>query len=419
MIFLVDVRGPALVRVRYDDDREPIMRDGPVLSCAGPAQEPASVGGAVTDCLPPAFADCLLDSALEPVLDAAVRRGRQAAKRRKSAGAAAEVAKALLAVTVCDPACGSGDLLVAAACRIARRVAQAREGSQSPDALRRALRDVVGNCVYGVDVSAEAVERTRDRLRRAAAVPGMPPPFLDARVRPGNALIGASPDRIEGGIPDEAFRAADGDDRGHARSLRRANARPDPGQATLFSVRGGYSHSNEALARSLATIAGAPGEAAAGDRRQAAEYRQWRDSADFRAKRLVADAWCAAFAWAKTPDAPPALVSRTLLDLREQGAEGVLPGSPWRRSAGCAMSTSSSTGTWSSPTSSGFPKARPGGEAASAASCPPRPGRRSTATATAPPSGSPPARERIPGARRAWPNRARRRCARTSSSPSG
>jgi hypothetical protein len=279
----------------------------------------------VTDCLPSAFADCLLDSALEPVLDAAVQRGKRAAKRRKSAGEAAEVTRALLAVTVCDPACGSGDLLVAAAGRIARRVARAREGNQSPDALRRALRDVAGSCVYGVDIDAEAVERTRDRMRRAAAVPGMPPPFLDARVRPGNALIGASPDQIERGIPDEAFRAADGDDRGLARSLRRANTRPLPGQATLFSVRGGYAHSNEALAKSLAKIAGAPGEAAADYRRQAAEYRQWRACADFRAKRLVADAWCAAFAWAKTPDGPPALVSRTLLDLREQGPDGVLP----------------------------------------------------------------------------------------------
>ncbi|HEX5270210.1 MAG TPA: hypothetical protein VFW33_06985, partial [Gemmataceae bacterium] len=61
------------------------------------------------------------------------------------------------------------------------------------------------------------------------------------------------------------------------------------------------------------------------DDRPAAEYLKWRDSAAFRAKRLVADAWCAAFAWAKTPDAPPAVVNRVLLDLREQGAEGVLP----------------------------------------------------------------------------------------------
>ena len=280
---------------------------------------------AVTDCLPPAFVDCLLDSALEPVLDAAVRRGGQASSRKKSSGEAAEAAKALLAVTVCDPACGSGSLLVAAARRIARRVAEAREGNQSPDALRRAMHEVVGSCIYGVDVSGEAVERAKDRLRLAADVPGMTPPFLNGRIRPGNALIGASPGLIESGIPDEAFRTADGDDRRLARSLRRANAKPDPGQATLFSVQGGYSHSNEALAKSLAKTRRLPGPAPADDRQQAAAYQEWRDSAAFRGKRLVADAWCAAFAWAKTPDAPPAIVNRVLLDLRERGAEGVLP----------------------------------------------------------------------------------------------
>ena len=187
------------------------------------------------------------------------------------------------------------------------------------------MREVVGSCIYGVDVSGEAVERAKDRLRLAADVPGMTPPFLDGHVRPGNALIGASPELIENGVPDEAFRTTDGDDRRHARSLRRANAKPDPGQATLFSEQGGYSHSNEALAKSLANIARLPGGASADDRHQAAEYQQWRDSAAFRAKRLVADAWCAAFAWAKTPDAPPAIVNRVLLDLREREAEGVLP----------------------------------------------------------------------------------------------
>lgn len=100
------------------------MRDGPTRSGAGPAGEPASATEAETDRLPAAFVDCLLDSALEPVLDAAVQRGGQAAKRKKNAGTAtqvdgAEVARALLAVRVCDPACGSGSLLVAAASRIA------------------------------------------------------------------------------------------------------------------------------------------------------------------------------------------------------------------------------------------------------------------------------------------------------------
>jgi hypothetical protein len=296
-----------------------------MLSREGPAEEPASAAAAVTGCLPPVFVDCLLDSALEPVLDAAVQRGGQAARRKKNGDEATEVAKALLAVTVCDPACGSGSLLVAAARRIARRLAEAREGDQSPDAVRRAMRDVVASCVYGVDVSGEAVERAKDRLRIAADVPGMTPPFLDGHVRRGNALIGASPEQIESGVPDAAFRPADGDDRGYARSMRRANAKPDPGQATLFSEQGGYAHSNEALAKSLAKTGRLPGGAPADDRRQAVEYRKWRDSPAFRAKRLVADAWCAAFAWAKTPDAPPAIVNRVLLDLRERGAEGILP----------------------------------------------------------------------------------------------
>jgi hypothetical protein len=296
-----------------------------LLAAAG---EPASVAEA--RCLPQAVTDCLLDSALEPVLDAAVQRGEQAARRKKTA-AGPEVVRSLLAVTVCDPACGPGDLLVAAGRRIARRVAAARVGDQSPDARQRAMHDVVTSCLYGVDASAAAVAQARDRLRQAAEVPGLTPPFLHARIRPGQALIGASPDLIEGGIPDEAFRAADGDDPRHARSLRRANARPDPGQATLFSAAGGYSHATGELAQSLARIAPRPGGGPAGDAgqadhaRQAAAYQQWRDSAAFTAKRLVADAWCAAFAWAKTPDAPPAIVNRMLLDLRERGTEGILP----------------------------------------------------------------------------------------------
>jgi hypothetical protein len=325
MMCLVGGRDQALIAVRHEDDGERIMRDGPTRSGEGPAGDAATVAEAGTDRLPPAVVDCLLDSALEPVLDAAVQRGQQAAKRKKNSGEAAEVARALLAVTVCDPACGSGSLLVAAAGRIARRVAAARGGSQAPDGLRRAMREVVGNCIYGVDVSAAAVAQAKDLLWRAADIPGMTPPFLDGRVRQGNALIGASPELIENGIPDEVFRTTDGDDRRHARLLRRANAKPVPGQATLFSEHGGYSHSNETLAKALAKIGRLPGGAPGEDSRQAAGYQEWRDSAAFNAKRLVADAWCAAFAWAKTKGAPPAIVNRGLLDLRERAAQGVLP----------------------------------------------------------------------------------------------
>ena len=55
----------------------------------------------------------LLDSALDPVLDEAARKPDPEA--------------AILALKVCDPACGSGHFLVAAAHRIARRLASVRD----------------------------------------------------------------------------------------------------------------------------------------------------------------------------------------------------------------------------------------------------------------------------------------------------
>jgi hypothetical protein len=112
---------------------------------------------------PPELVERLLDSALEPVLDQTQDRPG-----------------ALLAVTVCDPACGAGHFLVAAARRIARRLP--RPG---------ALRDVIRHCIYGVDVNPVAVELTKIALWLEAAEPGQPFGCLEARIRHGNSLIGA------------------------------------------------------------------------------------------------------------------------------------------------------------------------------------------------------------------------------------
>ena len=86
----------------------------------------------------------LLDSALNPLLDEAMR--------------AREPEEALLALRVLDPAVGSGHFLVAAGRRIAHRLAAVRTGDEepSPDAVRHALRDVVGKCLYGIDLNPMA-----------------------------------------------------------------------------------------------------------------------------------------------------------------------------------------------------------------------------------------------------------------------
>ena len=102
---------------------------------------------------------------------------------------------AILKLKVVDPACGSGHFLIAAAHRIAKRLAAVRTGDEepSPEAMRKALRDVIGHCIYGVDVNPMAVELCKVNLWMEALEPGKPLSFLEHRIQPGNSLLGATP----------------------------------------------------------------------------------------------------------------------------------------------------------------------------------------------------------------------------------
>ena len=299
---------------------------------------------------PTSLIDCLLDSTLDPVLDEATKRAETAAT---AAGidVSEAVAEALLSVTVCDPACGSGHFLVAAARRIAKRVAAVREHNPEPpvEELRHALRDVIARCVYGVDVNPMAVELAKVSLWLEALDPGKPLSFLDAHIKCGNALIGGTPKLIDGGIPASAFKPIEGDDPKFAKSLERANAAQPvltagqrrvarfsapptlPGweqqsyQEELFSDEIIFSQSNTELAAGLARIARLPDGSLGEVHRQAAAYQDWEESAENQAKRLVADAWCAAFVWIKCEDAPPAIVNRVFTALNEKGRNALPP----------------------------------------------------------------------------------------------
>jgi N-6 DNA Methylase len=307
-------------------------RDGPytfVLRDAA-GNERKSTGSYYT---PTSLIDCLLDSTLDPVLDDATKQAEIAATAAGTDVSVA-IAGALLSVTVCDPACGSGHFLVAAARRIAKRVAAVREHNPEPtfESLRAALRDVIARCVYGVDVNEMAVELAKVSLWLEALDPGKPLSFLDARIKHGNALIGATPKVIERGIPGSVFKAVEaddpvwGDDKGFAASLSRANGVVNPGQFELFSDEIIFSQSNAELAASLAQITHAPGRSLRDVHRQAAAYREWAES-DHRQRKLdIADAWCAAFVWRKHPAAPPAIVNRVFRALSERGRIAIPPG---------------------------------------------------------------------------------------------
>lgn len=175
-----DIRAETLGRIYESllELRPEVQRDARVFELVrADRHERKTTGSYYT---PPSLVDCLLDAVLDPVLDEAC--------------AQPEPQDAILALTVCDPACGSGHILVAAARRIARRLADIRSShvEPSPDDMRAALRDVISRCIYGVDSNPMAVALCKLSLWLEALVPAQPLSVLDGRIRCGDALLGAT-----------------------------------------------------------------------------------------------------------------------------------------------------------------------------------------------------------------------------------
>jgi hypothetical protein len=241
---------------------------------------------------PDSLVQCLLDSALEPVV-----------KDRLSACTTVEEReKALLSLTVCDPAVGSGHFLIAAAHRLAGTLASIRTGDQeaAPEDYRHALRDVISNCLYGVDINPMSAELCRVALWMEAMEPGKALAFLDHRIMVGNSLIGATPQGLSGGIPDGAFKPIEGDDKKHCAVLKKANKqkREDrlKGQS-LFSFASGPEQDD--LADKAKLVGASGGDSLEDQQRQAAQYGALVGDPIWRQRKLACDAWCAAFMWKK------------------------------------------------------------------------------------------------------------------------
>jgi hypothetical protein len=160
----------------------------------------------------------LIKSALEPVIAQTVQANPE------------QPVQALLALTVCDPACGSGHFLLSAARRLAdevalhRAAAEREGGAPTPSDYRHALRDVVGHCIFGVDKNPMAIQLAKTALWLEAYSPDRPLSFVDHHLRVGDALLGVlDPKVLEDGIPDEAYIALSGDDKTVASALKKQN----------------------------------------------------------------------------------------------------------------------------------------------------------------------------------------------------
>jgi len=157
----------------------------------------------------------LIRSALDPVIT------------QRLAQNPAQPVDALLAIRVIDPACGSGHFLLAAARRLAEKLAQLRapEGAVTPPAYRHALREVVGRCIFGVDRNPMAIELARTALWLEGFEEGRPLGFLDHHLQVGDALLGLTDlQALERGIAKDAFKPLSGDDKEVCKALAKTNA---------------------------------------------------------------------------------------------------------------------------------------------------------------------------------------------------
>ena len=210
----------------------------------------------------------------------------------------------MLDLKVCDPACGSGHFLVAAARRIAERLASVRSGDDepSPREVQKALRDVVGRCIYGVDLNPMAVELCKVSLWMEAIEPGKPLSFLDSHIQSGNTLLGASPALMSRGLPDDAFKPIEGDDKEVAKRLKKRNRDERKGQTTLFGLLGAESRADiNAVATQADAVEKATDDSISAVRQKERRWDWLSQSAEFKDAWFRADAWCAAFVWPKQP----------------------------------------------------------------------------------------------------------------------
>jgi very-short-patch-repair endonuclease len=214
--------------------------------------------------------------------------------------------QAILNLKVCDPACGSGHFLIAAAHRMAKRLATIRTGDEepSPEATQKALRDVIGRCIYGVDVNPMAVELCKVALWMESVEPGKPLSFLEHHIQCGNSLLGATPALLRKGIPDEAFTPIEGDDKAYCSKYKKQNKEERSGQLKLFDANFEPWQRLGDLATSLVSLDQIADHSIEGIQRKQEQYESLVKSTPYLFSRFWADAWCAAFVWKKTQEFP-------------------------------------------------------------------------------------------------------------------
>jgi hypothetical protein len=194
-----------------------------------------------------------------------------------------DLLKKLLSLKVLDPAMGSGHFLVEATDYIAREIIHAKEIARREDLesdevaendIHWARREVVRNCIYGVDLNPMAVELAKLSLWLTTVAANKPLSFLDHHLRCGNSLIGAELDKL----------------------MILPNSKRDPGQLPMWQfVLRQQKERTEDLLKRYAEMAARPDDDLKTVKEKEKKYEELREEELSRRLTDLADIWLSTF----------------------------------------------------------------------------------------------------------------------------
>jgi hypothetical protein len=264
--------------------------------------------------------DSLVQELIKSALDPVIEQRLQARPDNPTEG--------LLSIRVMDPACGSGHFLLAAARRLAEKLAQLRsvesgqEGAVRPQDYRHALREVVARCIFGVDRNPMAIELARTALWLEGFEEGRPLSFLDHHLQVGDALLGLTDLKaLELGIAKDAFKPLSGDDKEVCKQLTKVNSAALKQLATERKSQQArlQLEDTQGLAQ-LRAIEALPEGSTLEIEAKAQAYGQYLQAARTSHLAAAADAMLGAYLLPKTEDNAKAIPTTTTMVLTLQGS---------------------------------------------------------------------------------------------------
>jgi hypothetical protein len=225
-----------------------------------------------------------------------------------------EPEKSLLALRVADITSGTGHTLLAASRRIAMTLASVRtnEDQPSPRAYRKALKEVIGTCIYGVDINPLAVELCKVALWLESHNPGQPLNFLDHHIKCGNAIVGYVKEEDIDGIPNEAFKAVEKDDKEIVKAFKalnkkERNANPNQGHMQFTPIE--KEDAIDKFRKDWHRIAIMPEQTIEEIQAKKAAYIQFSTGETYQKYKLIASIPIAQFFAPKTPETKDKLIT--------------------------------------------------------------------------------------------------------------